>query len=137
MNPAEKISFIISPIRIKLLKSLSEEKHPEELAREFGITRQAIDKHLTLLHHYGLVDKRIKEGARPMVFYRITSEGEELLHNFENLAEEHFISVRKRYKDELLTLDRMLVEGELNEGEYKRRRNALDKRFKWVMEGWR
>ncbi len=137
MNPSEKISLIVSPLRIKLLDSLRDERHPEDLAREFKITRQAIDKHLSILYRYGLVDKRIKEGIRPMVFYRITSEGEEFLQNFENMAEGHFISVRKRYKDELLTLDRMLVDGELNEGEYKRRRNALDKRFKWVMEGWR
>ena len=137
MNPSEKMSFIISPLRIRILESLMEEKHPEELAREFGITRQAVDKHLFLLYQYGLVDKRVKAGTRPMVFYQITAEGEELLQSFENIAEGHFVSVKKRYKEELFTLDRMLVNGELTEGEYKRRKNALDKRFGWVMEEWR
>jgi len=137
MNPGEKMSFIVSPLRIRILESLMQEKHPEELAREFKITRQAVDKHLSLLYSYGLVDKRIKAETRPMVFYQITSEGEEFLQNFENIAEGHFVSVRKRYKEELFTLDRMLVSGELTEREYKRMKNALNERFGWVMEEWR
>ncbi len=134
MVPDYGIASIISPLRLKMLNLLRRERHPEELSREFGITRQAVDKHLSLLYKYGLVDKRIKEGARPMVFYRITSEGEEFLQNFEDLEQEHIVNIRKKYKEELIYLDRMLVDGEINEMEYRRRKRALDKRFQWVME---
>jgi DNA-binding transcriptional ArsR family regulator len=128
---------VISPLRLQMLKELREDKHPEELAGKFGITRQAVDKHLAILYNLGLVDKRIKEGKRLMVFYRITSEGEEFLESFEDLAQGHLLSLRKRYKDELFTLDRMLVDGDITEREYRERKRALEKRFLWVMEEWR
>ncbi len=134
MGPLERIANVISPLRMEILRSLRKEAHPEELAREFGITRQAVDKHLSILYRYGFVDKRIREGPRPMVFYRITSDGEEFLHNFEDLVEGHIMNIRKRYKDELFSLDRMLVDGEISEGEYRNKRKALSKRFEWVME---
>ena len=137
MKPSEEMALVISPLRIKLLESLRDERHPEEMAREFGITRQAVDKHLSILYRFGLVDKRVKEGARLMVFYQITSEGEEFLQGFETLSEGHFVGLRKRYKEELINLDRMLVNGEMDEGEYRRRKRALEKRFGWVMEKWR
>jgi len=134
MLPDYEIAALISPLRLKMLNLLRREMHPEELAQEFGITRQAVDKHLSLLYKYGLVDKRIKEGARPMVFYRITSEGEEFLQNFEDLAQGHIVNIRKRYKEEIFSLDRMLVDGEITEMEYRGRKRALDRRFQWVME---
>ncbi len=129
-----KIAEMVSPLRIKILDTLRNERHPEDLAREFGITRQAVDKHLTLLYRFGLVDKRIKEGARPMVFYRITPEGEDFLQSFEDMARGHILNLRKRYKDELFTLDRMLVNGDITEREYRERRKILERRFQWVME---
>jgi len=134
MDICVKMAEIVSPLRIKILKSLRGERHPEDLAREFNITRQAVDKHLNLLYRFGLVDKRIKEGARPMVFYRITPEGEELLQGFEDLAQGHILNLRKRYKDEIFALDRMLVEGDISEKEYKERRRVLERRFQWVIE---
>jgi DNA-binding transcriptional ArsR family regulator len=134
MLPDYDIAAIISPLRLKMLDMLRKEMHPEELGRKFGITRQAVDKHLSLLYKYGFVDKRIKEGARPMVFYRITPEGEEFLQNFEDLLQGHIVNIRKRYKEEIFSLDRMLVEDEIDEKEYKSRKRALDKRFQWVME---
>ena len=129
----EKIAEIITPIRLKILKMLGKERHPGEIAVELHITRQGVDKHLAMLYRYGLVDKRVKMEARPMVFYRITPEGEEFLRNFEDMAQSHIMSVRNRYKEELLNLDRMLVEGKINEAEYWRKRRELQKRFQWVM----
>lgn len=129
-----KFAEIITPIRLRILKILREEKHPEDLANELNITRQGVDKHLAILYRYGLVDKRVKMDRRPMVFYRITSEGEDFLTNFENLVQEHIMSVRKRYKDEIFNLDRMLVDGEISESEYWNRRREIERRFSWVME---
>jgi len=130
----DSFAEIISPLRLRILESLKEEKHPSELASEFKITRQAVDKHLTLLYNYGLVDKRIKISHRPMIFYRITLEGEDFLQNLNEVAREHILSLRKRYKDELFILDQMLVDGKIDEREYLERKRNLDKRFSWVMK---
>jgi len=134
MDPCIKMAEIISPIRIEILRMLRDEMHPEELGRKFNITRQAVDKHLSILYKLGFVDKRIKVGTRPMIFYRITSEGDDFLQRFEDLTQEHILSLRKRYKDELFNLDKMLVEGEITERDYRERRRVLERRFQWVME---
>ena len=134
MLPEKNIVSIISPLRVEILNLLRKEMHPEELARSFQITRQAVDKHLAILYRYGLIDKRIKESPRPMVFYRVTSEGEEFLQNLEDLVQGHIMNIRKRYREELLSLDKRLVEGEINEKEYQNKRKSLEKRFEWVME---
>ncbi len=130
----DRIAEVLTPIRLKILRMLFEEMHPEDIAREVGITRQGVDKHLALLYQFGLVDKRVKMEVRPMVFYRITPEGEELIRNFEDMAQSHIIGLKNRYKEELITLDRMLVEGNMSEAEYWKKRKELQKRFQWVME---
>ena len=132
MSIYKEITGVISPLRLEILRLLRKELHPEELAKKFNVTRQAIDKHLSVLYRYGLVNKRIKEGTRPMVFYRITSEGEEFLENLEDAIENYIISLKKRYKEELLNLDNMLVNGKINEGEYWRHRKSLEKRLEWI-----
>ncbi len=134
MLPAKNIVRVISPLRVEMLNLLRKEMHPEELARRFQITRQAVDKHLAILYRYGFIDKRIKESVRPMVFYRVTSEGEEFMQNLEDLVQGHIMNIRKRYREELLSLDRMLVEGEINEREYRNKIRGLEKRFGWIME---
>ncbi len=127
-----KFADIITSIRLRILEILKEEKHPEDLARELGITRQGVDKHLSILYRYSFVDKKVKMDKRPMVFYRITSEGEDFLANFENMVQEHVMSVRNRYKDEIFNLDRMLVDGEIGESEYWRLRKKLEVRYEWL-----
>ncbi|AGB04747.1 putative transcriptional regulator [Aciduliprofundum sp. MAR08-339] len=130
----EQFTDVLTPVRIKILRMLREEKHPEEIAEKLSITRQGVDKHLSILYLYGMVDKRIKMGRRPMVFYRITSEGEDFFQNFEELVENHILAIKNRYKEELLTLDRMLVDGKITENEYLRARKDMEKRFSWVIE---
>ncbi len=130
----EHFADVLTPVRIKILRMLREEKHPEEIAEKLSITRQGVDKHLSILYRYGMVDKRVKMGRRPMVFYRITSEGEDFLQNFEELVENHILAIKNRYKEELLTLDRDLVDGKITENEYWRARKDMEKRFSWVIE---
>ena len=134
MDIYSRVADVISPIRIRLLRKLRKERHPEELAMEFDMTRQGVDKHLAILYQAGLVDKKIKEMKRPMIFYFLTKEGESFLQDFENLAENLGMDLRKRQKEELLYLDKMLVDGQINEDEYLRKKRALEKRFGWVME---
>ncbi len=134
MDSLATMAELVTPVRLKMLKALREEMHPGDLAKQFDMTRQAVDKHLSLLYRFGLVDKKVKVEIRPKVYYVITSEGEDFLENFEDLAMSHVLSVKKRYKDEIFTLDRMLVDGEITESEYRRRKRAVEKRFSWVIE---
>ncbi len=127
------VAELISPTRIKILRELKNEKHPEELAAEFEMTRQGVDKHLAILYNMGLVDKKIKDMKRPMIFYFLTKEGECFLQDFENLVENLVIDLRKRQREELLVLDKMLVDGKISEAEYLRKKSNLEKRFRWVM----
>ncbi len=134
MDIYSKTADLITPLRIKILREMRVEKHPEELANKFKITRQGVDKHLSILYQAGLIDKKIKDMKRPMVFYSLTSEGENFLQDFEKIAEELIMSLRKRYKEELFALDHMLVGGEISENEYRNRKRKLDERFDWVIE---
>ncbi len=134
MDMYSQVADVISPIRIRILRELKEEKHPEELAMEFNMTRQGVDKHLAILYQMGLVDKKIKEMKRPMIFYFLTKEGESFLQDFENMVENLVMDLRKRQREELLALDKMLVDGEISEAEYLRKKRNLEKRFRWVME---
>ncbi len=134
MDFPEKIADMLNSTRIAVLRELREERHPDYLAEKFGVTRQAVDKHLSILYSLGMVDRRVKNEARLKVYYVITPEGEDFLDGFFDLAMNHLIALRKRYKEGLFNLDRMLVEGEMSEAEYRRMRKALDKRFSWVME---
>lgn len=134
MNIEKKIVEAITPTRIAILRMFKDKKHPEEIAKVLNITRQAVDKHLSILYALGLVDKEIAVKNRPMVFYTLTPEGEEFIQNFEDLVENHILNMRKRYKQEIFNLDQMLVNGEISEKEYKEKRNALNKRLEWVNE---
>ncbi len=134
MDMYSQVAEVISPIRIRILRELKEDKHPRELAMEFNMTRQGVDKHLAILYQMGLVDKKIKEMKRPMIFYFLTKEGESFLQEFENMVENLVIDLRKRRREELLALDKMLVDGMINEAEYLRKKRNLEKRFRWVME---
>ena len=98
---------ILTPRRFAILKYLMKERHPEEVAREFSVSRQAADKHLAILYRAGLVEKHIKEGTRPMVYYQTTDAGAKFMND-------------------------MLVNGELSEREYWHLRRKLEVRFEWV-----
>ncbi len=134
MDVALKIAEVLTPLRLKILRSIVEEKHPEELAKDFGLTRQAMDKHLSILYSRGFLAKIVKYEGRPKVYYRLTDEGDELLRNFEGIANDFLMALRNRYKEELFTIDRMLVDGEISEGEYKKKKRTLDMRYGWVMK---
>jgi len=134
MDIYSRVAHIVSPIRIRLMRELRMEKHPEELAMEFDMTRQGVDKHLAILYQSGLVDKKIKEMKRPMIFYFLTKEGESFLQDFENLVENLAMDLIKRQKEELFSLDNMLVDGKISEAEYLGKKRDLEERFRWVME---
>jgi len=134
MERTEKFAEILTSTRIKILKELKEEKHPQELAERMRMTRQGVDKHLSILYKYGLVEKRVKFKKRPMIFYILTPEGEELLGNIEDAIESFILSIRNKYKEEIFNLDRMLVDGKIEENTYWERRRKMEERFSWVKD---
>lgn len=77
----DKSSFmaLASESRIKLLKKLDERKMTvTELARELGISKPAILRHLDKLIEAGLVKKL--EDKRKWVYYSLTLKGKNILH---------------------------------------------------------
>ncbi len=97
------------------------------------MSRQGVDKHLSILYEYGFIDKRVKMGKRPMVYYSLTSEGADFLSGFEDLVHSHILSIRDRYRESLAAFDRMLVDGEISEKEYWHLRKDIENRFRWVI----
>ncbi len=134
MDSYSYVAGLISPTRIKILRELRGECHPEVLAKKFKMTRQGMDKHLAILYQAGLVDKIIKDDGRPMTYYTISQEGECFLQNFVDLVDNLVIDLKKRRKYELMSLDRDLVEDKLNEKEYLIKKKKIESRFKWVMQ---
>ncbi len=132
MNPFDFILNLISPQRIAILKYLYEERHPSDLAKKFSISRQAVDKHLAQLYLAGLVEKRIKVGKRPMVYYTISDAGLRFVENVEDVVEDHILEIRKNVEEEMKELDRKLVYGEINEREYRALRKKLEERYSWL-----
>ncbi len=133
MDSASKfILGILTPRRFEILKYLSKERHPDEIAAEFKISRQAADKHLSMLYRAGMVSKVVKYGKRPMVYYQITGAGAKFVSDVEDLVENHILGLKKEVRDQLRELDEMLVYGQISEEEYLRRRRIMERRLSWL-----
>ncbi len=122
----------LTPRRFAILKYLMKERHPEDVAREFSVSRQAADKHLAILYRAWLVEKHIKEGTRPMVYYQTTDAGAKFINDIEEAVENHILEIKKYIYDKIREFDEMLVNGELSEQEYWHHRRKLEVRFQWV-----
>ncbi len=132
MNSFDFILSLISPRRIAMLKYLYEERHPNDIAEKFAISRQAVDKHLANLYLAGLVEKRIKEGKRPMVCYTISDAGLRFAENIEDTVENYMLEIRKNIEERIKELDRELVYGNIGEREYRALRKKLEARYSWL-----
>ncbi|NPA74985.1 MAG: winged helix-turn-helix transcriptional regulator [Euryarchaeota archaeon] len=125
---------LLTPRRLEILKYLSKERHPEEIAAKFKISRQAADKHLSILYRAGMVSKKVKYGKRPMVYYQITDAGAKFISNVEDLIENHILGLQKEMKYQLRELDEMLVSGEISEREYRALRRKMEVRYRWLSQ---
>ena len=114
-----------------LIHSLREgAKHPTEIAREFNVTRIAIDNRLKKLKEYGLVVPKpgvSKKSDRPILKYELTKDCIKLLDLIEGDVDEF-------YKDKLRKLDSLLVTGKIDEEEYLTRRRELEGKIRKVKE---
>jgi len=86
------------PLRVRLVKMLTEERCVCELVPELGQTQPTVSKHLAILHREGLVLRR-KDGLR--VLYQLAPGTAELV-----AQAEAFVATRRR-RDEALWTERV------------------------------
>lgn len=97
-------------------------KHPKEMAKEFGISRVAVDKRLKKLKKLGLVDPKpcvSKNSDRTVIKYSLSSGCQQLLDSIDN-------DVNDFYSQKLRELDILLATGELNEADYLEHKKRLE-----------
>ncbi len=130
----EMIGIFASETRCKILEMLGEGyDHPEELAAELELTRQAIDKHLLELHDWGVVERNavFPHEGRPKIVYELTKSGKKLMNTLDNLAERYKETMLERAEDEIEQLDIKLATGELSEKIYRKKVKEIKDRWNY------
>lgn len=105
-------------------------KHPIEIAKEFNITRVAVDKRLKKLKDHGLVDPKpcvSKDSDRPIIKYELSEACVNLLDSIDDDVDDF-------YRQKLRELDILLVTDEIEEEEYLAQRKKLEGEIKKVKE---
>lgn len=128
----EMISIFSSKTRCEILEMLREGyDHPDDLAEELGLTRQAVDKHLVKLHDWGMVERNavFPPEGRPKIVYEITRSGKKLMNTLDKLARRYRSTMIERAENEIEQLDRKLAEGELSEKVYKKKLKEIKQRW--------
>lgn len=101
-------------------------KHPSEMAKEFGISRVAIDRRLKKLKKLGLVEpipSVSKNSDRTVIKYKLTSSCLQLLDSIDT-------DVNDFYHGKLKELDILLATRKVNENEYLERKMKLEMEIK-------
>ncbi len=128
----EMIGAFSSETRCKILEMLGEGyDHPDELAEELGLTRQAVDKHLVELHDWGIVERNavFPHEGRPKIVYELTKAGKKLMNTLDNLAEKYKETMLERAEGEIEQLDMKLATGELSEKIYRKKVKEI--KYRW------
>ena len=103
-------------------------KHPTEIAKEFNVTRMAIDKRLKRLKKHGLVEPKAcvsEKSERPILKYELTEDCIRLLDSIDDDVDDF-------YREKLRKLDLLLVTDKIGEDEYLTRREELEGEIKKV-----
>lgn len=114
---------------IKMLKGGYD--HPEDIADELDMTRQAIDKHLIELHDWGLVERNavFPPDGRPKIVYELTKEGKQLMNVFDKIGDRYRQTMIDRAEKEMEQLDSKLAHGEIIEKVYENKIKEIKKRW--------
>jgi len=134
-DPLELLRIATSPTRLQILKLLRQGfDHPEDLAKKMKIRRQAVDKQLSELFYWGLVDRSAIFAAtgRPKIVYRLTRRGSDLANLLERAAADYRASFRGDLEQEIEALEVKLAAGEIAEEMYFKKRKEIEARYKWV-----
>ncbi len=130
----EMIGIFSSKTRCEILDMLGEGyDHPEDLAEELELTRQAVDKHLILLHDRGMGERNaiFPPEGRPRIIYEITKTGKRLMNTLDKLADRYKATMLERAENEIEQLDMKLAAGDLSEKIYKKKVEEGKKRWNY------
>ncbi|MFW6141727.1 MAG: ArsR/SmtB family transcription factor [Candidatus Saliniplasma sp.] len=109
--------------------------HPDDIASDMDMTRQAVDKHLIELHDWGLVERNaiFPHDGRPKIIYELTRECKQLIKVFDRIADKYRNSMVNRAEKEMEQLDIKLVEGDIAEKIYEKKIKEIKNR--WTKAG--
>ncbi len=107
--------------------------HPEDIAEDLDMTRQAVDKHLIELHDWGLVERNaiFPHDGRPKIIYELTRECKQLAKVFDRIGDKYRNSMINRAEKDMEQFDIKLAEGEIAEKIYDKKINEIKKRWKY------
>ncbi len=128
------LSLFSSGTRCKIIDMLKEGyDHPDDLAEELDITRQAVDKHLLELHDWGLVERNavFPPDGRPKIMYELTKECRKLISTFDKIADRYKDSMIRRAENEIENYDIKLAEGEISERVYMKKVEETKKKWNY------
>ncbi|MGM0405309.1 MAG: ArsR/SmtB family transcription factor [Thermoplasmatota archaeon] len=121
-----------SKTRCKIIDMLkSGYDHPEDIADDLDMTRQAVDKHLLELHDWGLVERNavFPPDGRPKIMYELTRECKQLIKVLDRIGDKYRRSMINRAEKEIEQFDIKLVEGEIAEKIYDKKIQEIKKRW--------
>ncbi len=107
-------------------------KHPKEMAKEFGISRVAVDKRLKKLKKLGLVEPKpcvSKNSDRTIIKYELSGACLQLLDSIDD-------NVTDFFNQKLRELDILLATGEINEVDYLEHKKRLEDETKKAKKGF-
>jgi predicted transcriptional regulator len=107
-------------------------KHPKEIAKEFDITRVAVDNRLKKLKKLGLIDPKpcvSKNSDRTIIKYELSDACLNLLESIDN-------DVDNYYNQKLRELDILLATDEIREEEYLEQKMKLEDYKKKAKKGF-
>ncbi len=128
----ELLSLFSSSTRCKIIEMLSEGyDHPDDLAEDLDLTRQAVDKHLLELHDWGLVERNaiFPPDGRPRIVYELTTECKQLTKTLDRISDRYRQTIIDRAEREIENLDDKLADGDLSEKIYNKKVEKVKERW--------
>jgi predicted ArsR family transcriptional regulator len=124
----EVMSIAASKIRMEIIDAIAKgTDHPDDLAEKFKITRQAVDKHLTLMFSLGLLERAASypPDGRPRIVYTLSKGATDLVRDLRSRVQRYADDRHNEYLAEASRLDSKLASGDLSEDAHARKMAQL------------
>ena len=97
--------------------------HPDEIANDMGLKRQAVDPYLINLYRLGIIDREAVYPfkGKPRISYKITEKGIILLKALEDLIARHRDEREHDFRHAWEALELELLDGNITEEVYRKR----------------